>query len=132
MKINFTNVKTYGTDFEPLEDGNYNARITKIESRESQAGSTYLQFEFTITDAVAKGRKVWDNYSLNEKALWKIAGLLSALGYEVDGELEFDPGELMGRELNITVGTEDYKDKLRNKVNDHRELQETAANGFDF
>ena len=105
INIDFEGVSDSG--LEPVDDGDYPARITSIKAglaRESQKPK--VEFEFTGTDAAgaAKGRKFWRNYSLQPNALWALKRDLTSLGVEVpDGAFELDEAEMMGTECLLRV-----------------------------
>ena len=133
MRIDFSGVKDNG-GFSLVEEGGYNARVTRLEKKTSQTGNLYLSIGFTITDeGDGKGRQIWENYPLSEKALWKFKQLLDAAGLDTEGEVEFNPGDLMGQEVHIEVGIgPDYKGVDRNKVPKVSQVKDKVANGFDF
>lgn len=132
MEIDFTNVS--GGGFELVPDGGYNARVAKIEKKTSQAGNTYLAFEFAISDeGTLKNRKLWENFPLTPKALWKLKQLLDAAGIDTEGKIDFNPGDLLGKELHLDVEEgEDMNGKPRNKVAKVSEAKDKVATGFDF
>lgn len=117
MKIDMSGADN-STKFEPLEEGTYLAKIAKIEKRESKAGNTYLQFDYVVLDDNGKARHVWENYPLVPKALWKFKELLDALGISSEGEIDFEPSEVLGREINVYLKVqEDDRGNLKNTVN---------------
>lgn len=136
MILNFKGVET--KEFKLLDEGNYNARVQKIEAKTSSKDNPYLGICFVITDEGKglKGRLVWDNFYLSEKAIWKFKQLLDAAGMDTEGDAEgnvdFNPGDLVGAEVNIKVGTDSYEGKDRNVVLSSSEAKDTVSTGFDF
>jgi len=102
---------------ELIPDGRYGARIDKVDERTSKdKGNTYWNIEFTITDEAALGRKVWGVFMLTPNSLWKLRQLYEALGQDPSGEQELDSNELVGLDVGVVLGTEEYQGKIRNKI----------------
>jgi len=93
---------------EPIDPGTYDATISNIvEKVGSNSGKPYLSLELTIVDEPFAGRKVFDNVSLAEKALWKLKQLSEATEVEIDDE--FDTEDFLGSEVSIVVDIEQSK-----------------------
>lgn len=89
LKVNFTEEESssQALSFDAIPSGEYYARVTDIELREcgpesKNAGKPYWNVEFTIQDGDYEDRKVWTNAMLFEGALYTLAQLLKATGYE--------------------------------------------------
>jgi hypothetical protein len=117
LKIDFTGVESGGRT---VPDGNYLAKIDSVEEKESGEGNPYLGLKLKIQAGKAKGSVVYDNISLLPQALWKLRTLLERIGFEVpDGEMDFDPQEIVGEEVTIVVVNETYDKKERPRVGDY-------------
>ena len=121
-------------DFEGVEsgaraipDGNYLAEITEIKETESKSsGEPMLALKWKVTSKTSKGATVFDNISLQPQALWRLKGLMEALGQEVpDSSMEIDLEELEGQSACIEITNEVYEGKDRPRVTAH-------ANETDF
>lgn len=126
-------------DFEGVEsggrscpDGTYPAVIDEVEEKESQSsGQPMLVVKWKITEGKNKGTMLWDNLSLQPQALWRLKGLLEALGEDVpDSSMEVDIGDLEGKEAMITVTNEKFEGKDRPRVTDYSSIED-KANGAD-
>lgn len=94
---------------EPIDPGTYAATISNLtEKVGSSSGKPYLALELTVQDDDFDGRKVFDNVSLQENALWKLKELAEAAGVEIDDE--FDTEDFLGCELSIVVDIEQRED----------------------
>lgn len=112
MKVNFSQeeASSEARSFEPIRTGTYSARITDIDLREcgptsKNAGKPYWAVEFTIQEGEYEGRKVWTNAMLFDGALYTVAQLLKATGFEdalQTGELP-EADDLISAEVNIVV-----------------------------
>lgn len=92
---------------EPIDAGTYDAVISNItEKTGASSGKPYLSLELTVADSDEDfgGRKVFDNVSLAENALWKLKQLTDATGIEIDDE--FDTEDFLGEEVTIVVDIE--------------------------
>jgi hypothetical protein len=105
-------------EFEPIPDGEkLQARISEVTLETSKANNKYFKVEILITeDGPYKGRKLWDNFMTSESSLWKIAKLLRCLGVPLSDDMEVVPATFKGKALRVTVGQEEYNDKIKNIV----------------
>ena len=86
--------------FEPLEDGVYHARLVNVEVKPGAAGP-YWAWEYDVTDQPYVNRKLWNNTSLSEAALWKLKESFDAYGVETDS----DTDELIGQIVKLVVSS---------------------------
>ena len=110
IKLDFSDVDT---GFGPLEPGTYMGSVAKITQEIGKnSGKPYLAVVIKLhtTEGVEEGRQVFTNLSLQPKALWRLKRLLVRLGFdekELAGELNFEEGELIGREVTVILGPPD-------------------------
>lgn len=100
---------------DPLEEGVYHLQIAKVEEKESSTGNPMLAIEYDVLD-VAGNRKLWDNYVLIDKCLWKLKELFDALGVDTANIVEMDVQELVGMEVQAKVVQETYNENVMNRV----------------
>lgn len=100
---------------EPLEEGVYHLRIAKVEETTSSTGNPMLKVEYDVMD-VDGSRKLWDNYVLIDKCLWKIKELFDAIGVDTSELVEMDVTELVGMEVNGKVVQETYNGDIVNRI----------------
>lgn len=101
-----TNLSTYEPpEFDQVSAGVYAAQIVSASPETASTGNLYLNVEFEITGPTEVGRHVWANFYLTEKARWKIAMLVSAVGLPQEDQLETD--HLIGKKLRIVVKDSD-------------------------
>lgn len=110
MNLDFSNVPSR----EPIEEGHYTLRIAKAEEKISKNGNPMLSVEYDIVGM--EGRKLWDNYVLTDKALWKMQELCKALGYDTETALTLDPVDLVGQEVIAKVIQEEFEGDIVNRV----------------
>lgn len=100
---------------EPLEEGVYHLRIAKVEETTSSTGNPMLKVEYDVM-GVDGSRKLWDNYVLIDKCLWKIKELFDAIGVDTSELVEMDVTELVGMEVNGKVIQETYNGDIVNRI----------------
>lgn len=111
LNLDFSNVPSR----EPLEEGVYTLTIAGVEEKVSSTGNPMLAVEYDVV-GVDGNRKLWDNYVLIDKALWKIQELFKALGIPTDSIVEMDPVELVGMQVQAKVIQEEYNGDIVNRV----------------
>lgn len=100
---------------EPLEEGIYNLTIAKVEEANSSTGNPMLKVEYDV-NGVEGNRKLWDNYVLIDKCMWKLKELFDALGINTSEIVEMDVTELVGMQVNAKVIQETYNGDIVNRV----------------
>lgn len=111
MNLDFSSVPSRT----PLDEGVYNLTIAKVEETTSSTGNPMLKVEYNVND-VAGNRKLWDNYVLIDKCLWKIKELFDALGIDTSAVVEMDVNELVGMQVNAKIIQETYNGEVVNRV----------------
>ena len=113
VKVNMEGVES----FRRCPEGQWLAKLKKIELGESQgSGDECLKAQFEVIDGRAKGDTVFETFSLNEKALWKLKGFLEAIGMKSTGKLNLDLDKLEGKVCIIDVIHDEYQGKKRAKI----------------
>lgn len=111
MNLDFSNVPSR----EPLEEGIYTLTIAKVEETTAKSsGNPMLAVEYDVMGC--EGRKLFDNFVLTDKALWKLKELLDALGMDTSVMVELDPNELVGLQVQAKVVQEEYNGETVNRV----------------
>lgn len=100
---------------EALEPGIYDLTIEKLEEKISSTGNPMWAVTYSV-DNVEGDRKLWDNFVLIDKALWKLKELFDALGIDTSEVVEMDPQELVGQSVQARVIQEEYQDATVNRV----------------
>jgi len=116
MPITIDWSQSEGSDYSPVEPGEYEAVITgvKMSDKAGPSGYHYIEIEFQGQEPK---RKYWSNYSLSPKALWRLRQVLVALGIEVeDGPMELEPEEIIGKDCLLEITIESYNGKETNRV----------------
>lgn len=117
MNIDFSSVPSR----EPLEEGTYLLTVAKAEEKLSSTGNPMISIEYDVTstadgEVVEGGRKLWDNYSLQSQALFKLKELFDALGMDTSTVCDIEVSDLTGQQVMAKVIQETYNGELRNRV----------------
>lgn len=100
---------------EPLAEGVYQLTIAGAEEKQSSTGNPMLTIEYDV-QGVEGSRKLWDNYVLIDKCLWKLKELFDALGLDTSAIVEMDVAELIGLQVNAKVIQETYNGDVVNRI----------------
>lgn len=118
MKIDFTDVEGQKT-FEPIPPGKYVIKVTDYREGTASdaaknAGAATISWELTVESTITgetevngmevEGRKVWENMTLVENSFWRLKAFLEACGFDVSGEIDFDPDEVLNSLIVCRVG----------------------------
>lgn len=118
VKIDMTGVES----FNKASEGQHVCRILSIEEKSSQGGNDMLQCCFEVVKGADKGCRVYENYPLVETALWKLKGMLQAIGMKAEGKISLDLDKLIGKQLIVEVVYEEYNGQERARIAECRKL----------
>lgn len=107
VNLDFSSVKSV----EPLEEGIYELEITKVEEKVASSGNPMLTVEFTHED-----HKIWENYVLIDKCLFKLKELFDALGIDTSEIVSMDVQDLVGATIKAKVIQDTYDDRILNRI----------------
>ena len=122
LVVDFKDVESGGGRVR-VPEGDYRAKVSGVKAGTSKSsGNSMLTWEFTGTAGRIKGKKLKDYTTLTAESLWKLKGLLEALGLEVPSKkLDLTPllKKAIGKELGITLGDDEYEGKISSKIQDY-------------
>ena len=112
VKVDLTGVE----NFLRANEGEHLCRIAEADVKASQSGNDMIVVQFEVTKGDDKGARVFENYPLIDTALWKLKGLLQAIGMKADGKVQLDLDKLVGKVCIVAVKHEEYEGKTRARV----------------
>lgn len=121
MKLDFTGIEAYVK----CAEGQHVVKLTELEETESQAGNDMLSATFQVVKGASTGAKLYDNFVLIEKALWKLQSFLIAIGMKADGRITLDLDKLIGKQCIVEVEHEEYEGKTRARIQEFIKLAAT-------
>lgn len=123
VKVDFTGVES----FLRASEGEHVCKIAAADIKQSQGGNDMIVVQFEVTKGADKGARVFENYPLVETALWKLKGLLQAIGMRADGKVQLDLDRLVGKICVVEVFHEEYEGKVRAKVDSVKRYSAESA-----
>ena len=123
-RVNFTDVDSTRS-FDLLPNGRYIGELTDYKegvASESakNAGAPTINWEFTLESTIGgdevitdrktgkdikvEGRRVWDNLTIVEGSFYRLKNLLEACGFEAEGEVKFDPKDVLNERVVLFLG----------------------------
>lgn len=112
-KVDFTGVESYRR----CPEGEHLAKLKKIELGTVQgSGDDCFKAVFEVIKGDGEGCQVFETFSLNDKALWKLKSFLEAVGVKANGKIELDLNKLEGKICIIDVIRDEYNGQKRAKI----------------
>jgi hypothetical protein len=126
MKIDFTGVEGQKS-FEPIPGGKYLVEVTDYRTGNASenaknpgaptiswmltvdttaTGEEFVTDKRTGLETKVTGRTVWENMTIVENSFWRLKSFLEACGFDVEGEIDFDPDEVLNSQLVVKVGVQ--------------------------
>lgn len=118
MRLDFTGVES----FQRASEGEHLCKIVTVDEKQSQGGNNMIVVAFEVIKGEDKSSRVFENYPLVETALWKLKGLLQAIGMKADGKVQLDLDKLVGKTCIVNVTHEEYEGKIRARVESVRKV----------
>jgi len=116
IKVNFKDIETRTR---VSKEGDYPLRCIEAVAGKSGAGNEQIEFTFEVSDGEFEGAKAWFYCTLDEKSLWKLHALLTAMGVDVpDDEMDIDLSELVDCEVVGVFTPDTYNGKRSFKMTD--------------
>jgi len=111
INIDFSSVPSR----EALPEGIYSLQVAAVEETISTTGNPMLKVTFDVLN-VEGGRKLWDNFVLIERSLWKLKEFFDAMGIDTSEIVEMDVQEIVGYEVQARVTQEEYQGTIQNRI----------------
>lgn len=112
VNLDFTGVESYKL----CEEGIHTVKLIKIDEGTTQAGDDMLKATFEVTKGESAGARVFENFTLTSKALWKLKLFLAAIGMKTDGKVAIDLDKLINKVCDIEVAHEEYGGQIRPRI----------------
>lgn len=127
MTLDFTGVE----NFKKASEGEHVCKIVSADLKQSQGGNDMIVVAYEVTKGEDKTARVYENYPLVETALWKLKGLLQAIGMKADGKVSLDLDKLIGKMCIVAVKHEEYDGKIRARVDEVKKFSVATADDDD-
>ena len=119
LTFDFTNYKDTSTAH--VAPGTYHAEVSDLEETISKAGNTMFVIYLEITEGAHAGQQIIDRLPQTEKAMFRSAALLQALGVKIaKKKIALNPRSLIGRPVDIVVEDgEPYNGRVKSEVREY-------------
>lgn len=122
ITVDMTGVET----FSKVSEGIHTAKVKEINTTTTQAGDDALQVIFEVIKGEDKGGRVFETFTLIDKALWKFKAFLKAIGVNHEGKIKIDLDKLIGKTCDIEVFWNEYNGQTYTKISDYFPIGKTA------
>lgn len=122
VSVDMTGVET----FSKVSEGIHTVRVKEINTSTTQAGDDALQVVFQVTKGNDKGGRLFETFTLIDKALWKFKAFLKAVGAKHEGKIKIDLDKLIGKICDVEVFWNEYNGQTYAKINDYYPLGKTS------
>jgi pyruvate/2-oxoglutarate dehydrogenase complex dihydrolipoamide acyltransferase (E2) component len=119
MKIDFSSTPEL-----TLPEGIYEGEIVTAEFKYSKAGSPMFQLGWSVGE---KSFKLSSWAVLEGKALVFSKNLFKALGFDVSGELEVSPEDLIGSKCMVRIKNEKYEGEDQSRITKYIPLESSPV-----
>lgn len=125
--LDFTGVES----FKRASEGEHVCKIVSADMKQSQGGNDMIVVAYEVIRGEDKTARVYENYPLVDTALWKLKGMLQALGMKADGKISLDLDKLIGKILTVVVKHEEYDGKIRARVEEVKKFSTATTDEED-
>lgn len=122
ITVDMTGVET----FSKVSEGIHTAKVKEINTTTTQAGDDALQVIFEVIKGEDKGGRVFETFTLIDKALWKFKAFLKTIGVKHEGKIKIDLDKLIGKTCDIEVFWNEYNGQTYTKISDYFPIGKTA------
>ena len=122
ITVDMTGVET----FSKVSEGIHTAKVKEINTTTTQAGDDALQVIFEVIKGEDKGGRVFETFTLIDKALWKFKAFLKAIGVKHEGNIKIDLDKLIGKTCDIEVFWNEYNGQTYSQISDSFPIGKTA------
>nr|DAS81155.1 MAG TPA: Protein of unknown function (DUF669) [Caudoviricetes sp.] len=125
--FDFTNYRETGSAQVPA--GTYRAKVNDFEETESKAGNAMFVVYLEIIDGPYTGKQIIDRLPQTEKAMFRSAAFLQALGVKIAKKrIALNPKSLIGRPVDILVEDgEPFNGRVKSEVREYLRATKPAA-----
>lgn len=99
--------------YNSVPEGQYACRIGEVRTGQARDGSERWRFRLEVVDGDFAGRTAaWDSITWSDRGIFRVKKVLFALGFDVEGEVEVDSQDLVGRRASVVLETEEWEDAI--------------------
>ncbi len=112
MKVDFSHVEDVES-FVSIPEGTYACRVTDIREGLTRDGHPRWSFRLVVDAGEFAGRTAaWDSVSWSERGMRRAKHVLEMLGFDVQGEIDLESEDLVGRRASALIRFEEREDPV--------------------
>lgn len=112
MRFDFSQVQDVES-FVSIPEGSYPCRVAEVREGLARDGSVRWSLRLEVLDGEYAGRTAgWDGLTWSDRGVLRVQRVLEAMGFQVTGEVDIEPSELLGRQVRATFVAEEREDPL--------------------
>ena len=112
MRIDFGRVEDVEA-FASVPEGAYRVKVAEVRQGTTRDGDPRWGLRLEVVDGLYAGRiAAWDGLVWSERGLRRVKHVLEHFGFDVTGDLELDPDDLVGLEVRVEVQHEEREDPI--------------------
>lgn len=110
MRADFSRVKDE-RNFVAVPAGTYYCKVADVRPGRARDGSERWGLRLEVVGGDWSGKTAaWDSITWSERGIYRVKCVLESFGFDVSGELEVEPRELLGRTAHVEVQLEEWED----------------------
>jgi hypothetical protein len=103
--------------FVSVPQGVYVCRVAEARPGLARDGSERWRMRLEVAEGEWAGRTAaWDSLTWSERGIHRVKRVLQALGFDVRGEVELSPEDLVGRCARVVLEPEQWEDPTTGKT----------------
>ena len=112
MRFDFSQVEDVES-FVSIPEGSYPCRVAEVREGLARDGSVRWALRLEVLDGEYAGRTAgWDGLTWSDRGVLRVRRVLEVLGFEVSGEVDLQPADLVGRCVRAEFVAEEREDPL--------------------
>ncbi|KAA3609514.1 MAG: hypothetical protein DWQ01_09285 [Planctomycetota bacterium] len=112
MKLDFSQVEDI-EDLRAVPEGEYVCRVAEVRVSTSPSGHLRWGLRWEVVQGEFQGRTAcWDSLHWTERGLSRAKYVLKVLGFEAEGQMELEAGELENRQALVVCVPEEREDPV--------------------
>jgi hypothetical protein len=112
MRFDFSQIQDVES-FVSIPEGTYVCRVAEVRDGLTRDGSVRWSLRLEVAQGDYAGRTAgWDGLHWSDRGIVRVKRVLEVLGFDVRGELELEPRELVGRRAQVEFRSEQWNDPV--------------------
>jgi hypothetical protein len=112
MRFDFSQIQDVES-FVSIPEGSYVCRVAEVRDGVTRDGSVRWSLRLEVAQGEYAGRTAgWDGLHWSDRGIVRVKRVLEILGFDVRGELELEPEQLIGTRAKVEFRSEQWNDPV--------------------